>query len=161
MRSWCGREGHERSGQGSCVEGKMRVRNSNATAAARFDVSALRKLAGGKVFERGKDYHADGQVEILSLEPDRVLAQVAGTDDYRTVLTGRGRKIGGECSCPAFEDWGFCKHMVAAALAANAAGSDAEIEGVGALARIRGHLKKKSVDALIEMIMSLAEWDPA
>jgi tetratricopeptide (TPR) repeat protein len=139
----------------------MRVRNSNARAAARFDVSALRKLAGGKVFERGKDYHADGQVEILSLEPDRVLAQVAGTDDYRTVLTGRGRKIGGECSCPAFEDWGFCKHMVATALAANEAGDDAAADGMGAAARIRAHLKAKGVDALVDMIAGFAERDPA
>ena len=48
-----------------------------------------------------------------------MLAQVAGTEDYRTELTGRGEDFDGECSCPAFEDWGFCKHMVATALAAN------------------------------------------
>ena len=97
----------------------MTSRKSKAPTPVRFDVAALRKLAGSKVFERGEDYHADGQVEILSLEPERVLAQVAGNEDYRTVLTGRGKKIGGECSCPAFTDWGFCKHMVATALAAN------------------------------------------
>jgi tetratricopeptide (TPR) repeat protein len=51
--------------------------------------------------------------------------------------------------------------MVAAALAANAAGSDAEAEGAGALARIRDHLKGKGVDALVEMIMDIAERDPA
>ena len=33
---------------------------------------------------------------------------------------GAARTIGGDCSCPAFEDRGFCKHMVATALAANA-----------------------------------------
>jgi tetratricopeptide (TPR) repeat protein len=130
-------------------------------ARIRFDVPTLRKLAGDKVFERGEDYHAGGQVEILSLEPDRVLAQVAGTEDYRTVLTGRGRKIGGECSCPAFEDWGFCKHMVATALAANEAGDDAAADGMGAAARIRAHLKAKGVDALVDMIAGFAERDPA
>ena len=82
----------------------MKARNTKTAARSRFDVAALRKLAGDKVFERGEDYHADGQVEILSLEPKRVLAQVAGSDDYRTVLTGSGNKIGGECSCPAFTD---------------------------------------------------------
>jgi uncharacterized Zn finger protein len=55
----------------------------------------------------------------------------------RTVVTGRGTQIGGECSCPAIEDWGFCKHIVAVALAANAVGGDVEEEGVGALSRIR------------------------
>ena len=96
-----------------------------------------------------------------AIEPKRVLAQVAGTEDYRTELTGRGRDIGGHCSCPAFRDWGICKHMVAVALAANALGPDAEMEGAGVLSRIRDHLKQKSVDALVGMIMELAERDPA
>jgi uncharacterized Zn finger protein len=125
----------------------------------RFDVDALRELAGEKVFARGEVYHSDGQVQILSLEPARTLAQVAGTEDYRTVLTGRGREIGGECSCRAFVDWGFCKHMVATALAANAAGND--LEGGGALPRIREHLKGKDIDSLVEMIVRLAERDTA
>lgn len=128
---------------------------------SRFDTGALRKLAGDKVFARGEDYFHEGLVEILSLTPKRVLARVAGTEDYRAVLTGAGRAFGGECSCPAFEDWGFCKHMVATALAANAVGARGEAEGADALARIRDHLKARGVDALIDMILELAEQDPA
>jgi hypothetical protein len=126
----------------------------------RFDVEALRELAGEKVFARGQAYHRDGEVEILVIEPDRILAQVAGSEDYRTELTGRGEDIGGECSCPAYQDWGFCKHMVAAALAANSM-TDAETEAGGALSRIRGHLSQQGADALVEMILSLAERDQA
>jgi len=125
----------------------------------RFDIDAVRDLAGDKVFARGAAYHRDGQVAILSIERERVLAQVAGTDDYRTVLTGRGGTIGGGCSCPAFGDWGFCKHMVATALAANALGADTEADG--ALVRIRNHLKERGVDVLVEMIVDMAERDPA
>lgn len=141
-------------------------RKSKPPARPRFDVATLRKLAGDKVFERGEDYHADRQVEILALESERVLAQVAGTDDYRVVLTGRGNKIGGECSCPAFTDRGFCKHMVATVFAANEAVDDAEedgtaVEGSDTLGRIRVHLKAQSVDALADMIVDLAERDPA
>lgn len=127
----------------------------------RFDVDALRDLAGDTVFARGEAYYRDGQVQLLAIEPKRVLAEVAGSEDYRTELTGRGGEIGGACSCPAFEDWGFCKHMVAAALAANAVGEDAEAKGVGALSRIRDYLKDKGVDALVETIMDLAERDLA
>ena len=126
---------------------------------SRFDIPALRALAGEKVFARGAEYHRDGLVEIIALEPGRVLAQVSGNEDYRTVVTGRGTRLGGECSCPGFEDWGLCKHMVAAALTANAAGADGETDGVGALSRIRDHLKTKSVDELVAMIVELAEHD--
>jgi uncharacterized Zn finger protein len=130
-----------------------------AKGQARFDIDALRELAGAKAFARGQQYHDDGSVQLLSLNSKRVLAQVSGTEDYRTVLTGRGADIGGECSCRAFEDWGFCKHMVATALAANALGDGAEAEAAGELSKIRDHLKAKGVDALVEMILELAEED--
>jgi len=126
----------------------------------RFDINALRKRAGEKVFARGEDYHRDGHVVLLAVEQARVLAQVEGSEDYRVELNGQGKAIGGDCSCPAFEDWGVCKHMVATALAVNSAGSEGE-EAVGALTRIREHLKKKDVKVLVEMIVELAADDPA
>ena len=103
----------------------------------RFDIGALRALAGEKVFARGAEYHRDGLVEVLALEAGRIVAQVSGSEDYRTVVTGRGTQIGGKCSCPPVEDWGFCKHIVAVALAANAVGSDVKGEAVGGLAHSR------------------------
>lgn len=127
----------------------------------RFDVAALRALVGAKVFARGEEYFADGAVQILTVEKDRVLAQVEGSEDYRTRLSGRGKHIGGDCSCPAYDDWGSCKHMVAVALAVNAQAGDAEAEGSGTLSRIRAHLKAKGVDALVDLLIDLAERDPA
>lgn len=127
---------------------------------ARFDIETLRELAGDRSFARGKDYFRDGCVQILSLSSKRVVAEVSGTEDYRTALTGRGKDVDGECSCPAFEDQGFCKHMVATALAVNAAGDGAEGEADAALSRIRAHLKAKPADQLVEMILDLAEEHP-
>jgi len=124
----------------------------------RFDIDALRRLAGDKAFARGMAYHQAGQVEILSLEPGRVLARVSGSEDYRAVLTGEGADIDGACSCPAFDDWGFCKHLVAAALTANEAAAS---DGDGPLERIRRHLRGKDPEALVEMIVALAERDDA
>ena len=132
----------------------------NAKDQPRFDPDALRELAGGKVFARGEDYHCAGQVQILTIKPERVLAQVAGSEDYRTELRGRGGDIDGVCSCRALVDHGFCKHMVATGLAANDVGAD-EADGGGALVRIRDHLKQRGLDALIDMIIGLAEQDPA
>ena len=126
----------------------------------RFDVDTLRELAGEKTFARGLAYLRAGEVQILSLSPKRVVAQVAGTEDYRTELTGRGDNIDGHCSCPAFRDQGFCKHMVATALAVNAAGDAAEGEAADALARIRKHLTARTADQLVDMILDLAEQDP-
>lgn len=128
----------------------------------RFDVDALREIAGEAVFARGEAYRREGRVALLSLGPERVLAEVAGSEDYRTALSGHGSTIDGSCSCPAFEDWGFCKHMVATALAANDAdGADVATNGVSTLERIRDHLKRQSVDALAAMILDLAERDLA
>jgi uncharacterized Zn finger protein len=132
-----------------------------AQTTPRFDIEALRRIAGETVFARGEDYCRDDHVVIISIEPERVLAQVTGTEDYRTELTGRCKKIGGTCSCPAFEEWGFCKHMVAVALTANALGSEAEADGAGVLARIRDHLRTKGIDALVDMVVEMAERDPA
>lgn len=127
----------------------------------RFDVESLRALAGDKVFARGEAYYRDRQVELLAVEAGRVLARVSGTSDYRTELTGHGREIDGECSCQAFENWGFCKHMVATALAANEAGEDGEAAGQGPLAGIRDYLAAQGADTLVEMVMELAERDAA
>ncbi|MBV9881379.1 MAG: SWIM zinc finger family protein [Sphingomonadaceae bacterium] len=124
-----------------------------------LDRDALRKRVGEKTFARGEAYHKGGQVLILSAEPGRVLAQVAGSDDYRTELIGVGAAIGGACSCPAFGDSGFCKHMVAVALAANAAGKNAG--GTGTIPRIRKHLQERGIEALVDMIVGFAERDPA
>jgi uncharacterized Zn finger protein len=125
----------------------------------RFDIEALRRLAGA-AFARGEAYHRDGRVEILAIEARRVLARVEGTEDYRVNLLGAGETIKGECDCPAFDDYGFCKHMVAAALAANESDRGPE-GGAGALARIRAHLADKSNKVLVAMIVELAERDPA
>lgn len=80
-----------------------------AKAQSRFSIDALRDRVGDTVFVRGETYHRGGQVQILTVETNRVLAQVAGTEDYRTELRGRGRGIGGHCSCRAFRDSGFCE----------------------------------------------------
>ena len=125
----------------------------------RFDTARVRSLAGDQSFARGEAYHREGKIAILSLSTDRVLATAAGTEDYRVELSGQGRTIGGSCTCRAFEDYGFCKHMVAVALAANAA-ERAGNGGEDALGRIRAHLKALGKDALVDMIAELAERDP-
>ena len=126
----------------------------------RFDVAALRDVAGEKVFARGVAYHEDGQVEIVTFDKARVLARVIGSEVYRCELVGAGDKFSGECSCPAFSDWGFCKHLVATALATNSLGSGALEQVSSRFAKIREHLRARGVERLVEMVVGLAERDP-
>jgi uncharacterized Zn finger protein len=137
-----------------------RAKRTASDALRRFDVSTLRELAGEKVFARGTEYNKMGQVEIISIDRSRVLARVVGSEIYRSELRGEGRKFSGTCSCPAFSDWGFCKHLVATALAANDLGAEAVELASGRLPKIRDHLRSKGIEPLIEMIVKFAENDP-
>ncbi len=124
----------------------------------RFAPDALRAAAGSLAFTRGADYHAEGRVEILAVDAGRVLARVRGSEPYRCTLSGAGRNFSGACTCPAFERDGFCKHLVATALAANAGDADgAELR----LDLIREHLRGLGVEALVAMIVDLALADEA
>lgn len=129
-------------------------------ASHRFDIPTLREFAGDKVFARGVEYNEDGQVEIISIDRSRVLARVIGSEIYRSELKGTGKTFSGSCSCPAFSDWGFCKHLVATALAANDLGPEAVEQAAGRLSKIRNHLRGKGIEPLIDMIMNFVENDP-
>ncbi len=138
----------------------MKAASVAPAIAPRFDVNALREFSGERAFVRGEEYHRGGAVQLLGLEPDRVFATVSGTENYTVTLTGGGFKFKGSCSCPAFAERGFCKHIVAVALAVNAAVIDEEPAGFASLSRLRAYLKAKSADALAEMILDMAERDP-
>jgi hypothetical protein len=135
------------------------AKNGKRQIQARFEPAVLRDIAGDAVFRRGEEYVRSGRVEILSDNGDNLRARVAGTEIYRATLRGRGGNFAGECSCPAFADHGFCKHLVATALCANAArdGDEAVPDRLGA---IRAHLRAQGVERLAEMILDLAERDP-
>ncbi len=96
-------------------------------------------------------------VTLLRNDAGFVLAVVRGSEDYRVRLHGSGTRIGGDCTCPAHDRDGWCKHLVAAALAVNAA----PIETPYYREPIRAHLLSLGATALTEMLLDLAERDPA
>ena len=126
----------------------------------RFDERRLRELAGDRAFARGVDYHANGQVEIGVVKDGRLSARVMGSEIYEVWLAGTGRNFSCDCTCPAFADRDFCKHVVATALAANAADPAELAAASNRFERIRGHLRAKGVDGLVEMIIGFAESNP-
>ena len=115
----------------------------------------LRDLAGPKVFARGEAYFAEGRVRLLSVDQRRVLAAVVGSETYRAELRWQGQRWSGTCDCPAYEDAGFCKHLVAVGLAAGVTGAEDKS------ARLRTHLVSKGADALADLLIDVAARDPA
>jgi uncharacterized Zn finger protein len=123
-----------------------------------FDVAKLRNAAGAKVFERGEDYHADGSVDILTFSNSRVTAQVTGTQPYFVDLACNKGELSGFCSCPAYVDHGFCKHMVATGLAANDHVPD---DGPGdGPDTIENMLRSLDHEALVKLVIDVAGSDP-
>ncbi len=123
-----------------------------------FDLDALRQETGPKLFARGEAYAQGGYVELIDVDKDSVLAHVEGSEIYIVELTPS--ISAGLCTCPAFEDWGVCKHVVATALVYNDL-SPTEVRAAhGRMARLRDGLALESQEALIERLMDLARRSP-
>ncbi|MBW8860516.1 MAG: SWIM zinc finger family protein, partial [Caulobacter sp.] len=117
----------------------------------------LERAAGPGAFERGSAYHAQGRVDLLSLDGDQALARVRGTEIYRVKLRWRGDVAAGACDCPAFDSTDFCKHMVAVAMTARERADEGTT--VDRRARLVEHLRRQGLDAAIARLLSLAERD--
>jgi uncharacterized Zn finger protein len=113
----------------------------------------LLALAGKAALARGLGYHREGRVALMSASAGRAQASVRGTETYRVDLRLGREGLTGTCECRAFEDSGFCKHMVAVALAASEAGA---ADRIGPL---REHLVAQGAEALADRLMRLAERD--
>jgi len=134
--------------------------NPKTSAAPRFDIDALRSLSGEATFARGAAYHAASKVEILSSHAGRITAKVFGSETYEASLEPGADYPAGDCSCRAFADAGWCKHLVAVALAANDQASQAPHSG-GPLDPVRDHLRSLDAEALVELVLEQARKDPA
>ena len=113
----------------------------------------LLALAGKAALARGLAYHKEGRVALMSAGAGRARASVLGTEPYRVDLRLGREGLTGTCECPAFDDSGFCKHMVAVALAASEAGA---ADRIGPL---REHLVAQGAEALADRLLRLAERD--
>jgi uncharacterized Zn finger protein len=115
----------------------------------------LRCLAGARSYERGLDYAAAGRVARLTRSAEGVSASVQGTRRYRVELwVGDDGGLAGSCNCPMGAGGSFCKHCVAAGLAALELGEDAtspmSLEGV------QDHLASLGKRELIDLLVAEA-----
>jgi uncharacterized Zn finger protein len=122
--------------------------------------NALKNLASANVFVRGEAYYEDGRVGPLRETDRKIAARVEGSETYHVELRDEGEYLEYDCDCPNADDGYFCKHCVAVGLAWLAerqeAGGDRRPDPWNA---IRDYLEVQSPEALIDMIMNVAECD--
>lgn len=126
-----------------------------------FDAATLQRLVGDQTYSRGETYWREGRVKSLSVSGAHIRATVVGSESYRVELRKQGSGFTGSCTCPAFEDMPICKHMVAVALAADAAhggqGRGAGEDGKSPLAQ---YLESLPRERLVALVLDYAERFP-
>lgn len=123
-----------------------------------FDPETLRRMAGDKAYARGEDYAANDHICLLSAGAQDILAIAFGNLEYTVWIKRQAEPIEGRCTCPANEDAGFCKHLVATALVANCSLADGVAPGdaIGQVAERIGRIEKTQ---LVELVLELARSD--
>lgn len=128
--------------------------------------SHLSALIDKRYLERGMEYFAEGLVELTSVTHTKATAKCAGTWLYTIQLELKESILSGKCTCPAFEDFGPCKHMAATGYAIMAQNNTGYIPSQKfdrqkeEYEQILKRLKKKSKDELIALIMLMIQEDP-
>ncbi len=117
----------------------------------------LRATVGPDIFARGRDYYESGMVEELMLRGDTLYAAVAGSDDepYQVAVRFVDHQISdAQCTCP--YDWGgWCKHIVAALLAARK-----EPDAIEQRAPLSELLAPLNREQLLALVVELATQQP-
>lgn len=129
--------------------------------------ATLEEFAGSTAFRRGRDYFVDGAVGPLRVTDGRIAARVEGTEPYRVELLAAGEELDYSCTCPRAADGYFCKHCVAVGLAwlGEQGGSRKKAAASGKKKKrdpwrdIREYLAAQPEDALIELLLNVAERD--
>ena len=119
-----------------------------------IDEKTIRALTEAKIFARGVEYYRSGTVSALVRRGNTLSAGVHGSDfdPYEVRIGLHEGGIGqAQCSCP-YEDYGYCKHIVAVLLKfAKEPGAFVERQPLADL------LRGLDRDALIGLLLKWAE----
>lgn len=119
------------------------------------DESELIELAGEAAFGRGRGYHRAGRVALSKVSSSALAGEAHGTETYSLWLKCAADGWRWDCSCPAADGGGFCKHLVAAVLTA---GDEATVgEGVEARTKSAPKGRAKQGELLIFLRAQPAE----
>lgn len=126
-------------------------------------LSHIKNLVDEPYLSRGEEYFEDGLVQLISVSESSVKSRVAGTRIYKVEITLQGEKLYGDCSCPAFDDFGPCKHMAATLFVVMALGQGAYhplkrcLRQTSENDRIERLLTSKTKKELIDLIMEFSQ----
>lgn len=115
--------------------------------------------------ERGKDYCKQGLVHLDNISTANIAAKCVGSRIYSVYLKLHQGRILGECNCPAFDDYGPCKHIAAVAFAVIArqkgkySPSPACIERLKIHQRLMDHLNALPKPELVNILVNFIDDD--
>jgi uncharacterized Zn finger protein len=114
--------------------------------------------------KRGEQIIQDGTVYLDRIYTDHIEAYAVGTGIYCVKLfkSTASHQINGRCTCPAFFDFGPCKHIAATGLARIQADYEPNewcCEQIDTLKDALHFLRKQSKEQLINIIMDLIAQD--
>lgn len=118
-------------------------------------------------FSRGKEYVASRSIKITSVSETSVKGKIIGSYVYSVKLFLGKSGLDGMCTCPAFGDFGPCKHLAALGLAIidyhqgkfRDLKEDFE-DDIAEVEEFEKVLKHKNKDQLIAMIIQISDWYP-
>lgn len=139
----------------------LRLERIGAAMSGPLGPSRLRELAGSRSYSRGESYFELGAVERIWREGEVTHGIVIGTQRYRVRLEpGSGGATAYACDCPMGQSGAFCKHCVAVGLAIGAAKDEIDAHPAPqALSEIKTRLRSEDHDALVALVVELAEAD--
>ncbi len=112
---------------------------------------------------RGRKIIQDGSLVIDRIGSNNVNAYAIGTSTYYIVLSRKNNLLMGTCTCPAFIDFGPCKHIAATGLALLTTGYQPDefyCEQKENLKNTMNLLSKKSKNELLLIIMQCIGQSP-
>ena len=127
----------------------------------------IKSLVNEPYFSRGREYVTSRAIKITSVSETSVKGKIIGTYVYSIILVSGNSGLEGNCTCPAFTDFGPCKHLAALGLAVIAyhQGEFHDLaekfdRDVAELEDFEKCLKRKSKDELVAIIVQASSWHP-
>ncbi|WDE11275.1 SWIM zinc finger family protein [Thalassomonas haliotis] len=121
-----------------------------------IDKNMLIRLAGEGAYQRGVKIYQNGGVLSVREKAGHILAKVEGTDTYQVTLQITDKLLEGSCDCPASENFDFCKHCVATALAYQQQQTEQEqLQQAAPLERIQAYINQLPEQEVRDILFQL------